>query len=130
MSHLIMSDEKQSQFTTEQWEELLREEKERYSKLEEGHDLFVDVVQTTLEYVYKELRKMKHPSFKGMDVMVYFNEDDVKTVFWELPESASDTIMETLAMDARSKWLDDEIRDEIREAYESVTIHGTREATS
>jgi len=115
-----MSDEKQSQFTIEQLEELLREEKEKVSNLEEGHDLFVDVVKKTFAHAYKELRKMNHPSFKGMD-----QGDGEKTVFWELPESASDTIMQTLAMDARSKWIEDEIRDEIREAYESVTIHGT-----
>tara|TARA_Y100001963_G_scaffold155788_1_gene247828 strand:+ start:202 stop:516 length:315 start_codon:yes stop_codon:yes gene_type:complete len=43
-----------------------------------------------------------------------------KTVFWEMPEWAADTIMETLAMDARSSMFDLELRQEIETAYNNV----------
>ena len=44
-----------------------------------------------------------------------------KTVHWEMPEWAADTIMETLAMDARSSMLDLELQQEIKTAYNNVT---------
>ncbi len=48
------------------------------------------------------------------------NMADKKTVHWELPSSAADTIMETLAMDSRSSMFDMELRQEIGDAGRSV----------
>jgi hypothetical protein len=45
---------------------------------------------------------------------------DKKTVHWELPSSAADTIMETLEMDSRSSMFDMELRQEIGDAGRSV----------
>ena len=43
-----------------------------------------------------------------------------KKTIWILPESAADTIMETLSIDARSLAIDTEIREEISVACDSI----------
>ena len=43
-----------------------------------------------------------------------------KKTIWILPETAADTIMETLSIDARSLAIDTEIREEISVACDSI----------
>ena len=43
-----------------------------------------------------------------------------KKTIWILPDSAADTIMETLSMDAHSSTFEPELRKEISEAYNEV----------
>lgn len=45
-----------------------------------------------------------------------------KKTIWILPESAADTIMETLFMDAHSKTFDAELRKEISDAWDGLKI--------
>jgi|TARA_B100001094_G_C17643891_1_gene536323 hypothetical protein len=55
---------------------------------------------------------------EGVDYIDLANNE--KNVIWILPESAADTIMETLSIDARSLAIDTEIREEISVAYDSI----------
>ena len=55
---------------------------------------------------------------EGVDYIDLANNE--KNVAWILPESAADTIMETLSIDARSLAIDTEIREEISVAYGAI----------